>query len=84
MTMKRDHFYPRIEQIAAVRFNIGDVVAPTPLQLNPKLSNDFESRVFLKREDLQMVRSYKIRGAYNKIKSLSCPYCSLRRELHQC
>ncbi|WP_062010988.1 threonine ammonia-lyase IlvA [Aureimonas sp. AU4] len=37
----------------------------TPLQLNEHLSKRYEARVFLKREDLTPVRSYKIRGAFN-------------------
>ena len=37
---------------------------------NRNLSDKYEANILLKREDLQMVRSYKIRGAYNKIKSL--------------
>jgi threonine dehydratase len=37
----------------------------------PSLCEKFNAHVWLKREDLQMVRSYKIRGAYNKISSLS-------------
>ena len=37
---------------------------------NRELSSRYNAKVFLKREDLQIVRSYKIRGAYNKIKSL--------------
>jgi len=47
-----------------------DVVAPTPLQLNRALSARFGCNVYLKREDLQVVRSFKIRGAYNLIASL--------------
>ena len=47
-----------------------DVSSVTPLTLNERLSIEFNSRVFLKREDLQKVRSFKIRGAFNKIKSL--------------
>jgi threonine dehydratase len=43
----------------------------TPLQHNLQLSEEFGCNVYLKREDLQVVRSYKIRGAYNKISSLS-------------
>ena len=38
---------------------------PTPLQLNEHLSARYGARIFLKREDLTPVRSYKIRGAYN-------------------
>jgi threonine dehydratase len=47
------------------------VVAKTPLQFSPRLSKETGARVYLKREDLQEVRSYKIRGAYNLIASLA-------------
>ena len=47
------------------------VVTPTPLNENTNLSNEFDCTILLKREDLHIVRSYKIRGAYNKISSLS-------------
>lgn len=43
----------------------------TPLMLNENLSAEFSADIYLKREDLQPVRSYKLRGAYNKIVSLS-------------
>jgi threonine dehydratase len=46
------------------------VVLKTPLQYHRKLSEKFGCEVYLKREDLQVVRSYKIRGAYNLISSL--------------
>ena len=46
------------------------VVTHTPLELNRNLSRKFNCNVFLKREDLQIVRSYKLRGAYNMISSL--------------
>lgn len=46
------------------------VVKRTPLILNRNLSRRFSCRVFLKREDLQVVRSYKIRGAYNLLSVL--------------
>ncbi len=42
----------------------------TPLEFNKRLSKMINASVFLKREDLQQVRSFKIRGAYNKISSL--------------
>lgn len=42
----------------------------TPLELCPRLSEHTGAQVYLKREDLQQVRSYKIRGAYNLIASL--------------
>src|SRR5678815_3183797 len=42
----------------------------TPLQYNAHLSRRYHCNVYLKREDLQVVRSYKLRGAYNLMKSL--------------
>ncbi|RXK57870.1 threonine ammonia-lyase [Lacibacter luteus] len=54
---------------AALR--IKKVVHKTPLQLNRNLSKKYNCKVYLKREDLQVVRSYKLRGAYNMMSSLS-------------
>lgn len=51
--------------------NLKKVVVRTPLQLNPNLSRKYQCNVYLKREDLQVVRSYKLRGAYNMMSSLS-------------
>jgi threonine dehydratase len=48
-----------------------NVVNRTPLQLNVNLSKKYQCNVYLKREDLQVVRSYKLRGAYNMMSSLS-------------
>lgn len=50
---------------------IASVVLRTPLQYNHHLSEKYGAEVYLKREDLQVVRSYKLRGAFNKIASLS-------------
>ncbi|EMY68697.1 threonine ammonia-lyase IlvA [Leptospira vanthielii] len=47
------------------------IVFKTPLQFHSKLSASFSAQIFIKREDLQVVRSYKIRGAYNLIQSLN-------------
>jgi threonine dehydratase len=47
------------------------IVTKTPLQLNRSLSKKYHCNVYLKREDLQVVRSYKLRGAYNMMCSLS-------------
>ena len=47
------------------------VVNHTPLQFNANLSRKYQCRVYLKREDLQIVRSYKLRGAYNMMSQLS-------------
>ncbi len=46
------------------------IITKTPLQLNRNLSKKYQCNVYLKREDLQVVRSYKIRGAYNMMSSL--------------
>jgi threonine dehydratase len=48
-----------------------NVALKTPLQFHRKLSEKFGAEVYLKREDLQIVRSYKIRGAFNLIQSLT-------------
>jgi threonine dehydratase len=48
-----------------------DVVRHTPLEYNERLSEKYECDIYLKREDLQIVRSYKLRGAYNLIAQLS-------------
>ena len=47
------------------------VVYHTPLQYNANLSRKYQCSVYLKREDLQIVRSYKIRGAYNMMSQMS-------------
>lgn len=49
---------------------ISAVIAPTPLQYCPRLSQETGLEVYLKREDLQDVRSYKIRGAYYSVSKL--------------
>lgn len=46
------------------------VVVKTPLTYNHSLSKKYDCDVYLKREDLQIVRSYKLRGAYNMMSSL--------------
>ena len=56
-------------QIAQAR--ISATIAPTPLQYCPRLSHLTGAEIYLKREDLQDVRSYKIRGAVNAISQLS-------------
>jgi threonine dehydratase len=58
-------------EVITAKEQLSKVVAATPLTQNLNLSDEFKSTVLLKREDLQIVRSYKIRGAYNKISSLN-------------
>ncbi len=57
--------------IDAAAKRIAGVVTPTPLQLCDRLSAATGATVYLKREDLQTVRSYKLRGAYNLLVQLS-------------
>jgi threonine dehydratase len=52
-------------------YRLKKVIARTPLMYNISLSRRFGCEVYLKREDLQIVRSYKLRGAYNMISTLS-------------
>jgi threonine dehydratase len=56
-----------VEQAAR---HLQGVIYPTPLLLNLGLSQTYGANVYLKREDLQVVRSYKIRGAYHKMLTL--------------
>ena len=59
-----------LNEIKLAHKQLKDVVMHTPLSKSVNLSDEFAANIFLKREDLQIVRSYKIRGAYNKISSL--------------
>ncbi|MEL1253025.1 threonine ammonia-lyase IlvA [Flavobacterium sp. DGU38] len=59
------------DEVLNAKKQLENVVAATPLTQSLNLSDEFKSTVLLKREDLQIVRSYKIRGAYNKISSLT-------------
>jgi threonine dehydratase len=54
-----------------LKAKVYDVAIESPLELAPRLSRRLANKVFLKREDLQPVFSFKIRGAYNKIAQLS-------------
>ncbi|OFT83745.1 threonine ammonia-lyase IlvA [Corynebacterium sp. HMSC29G08] len=57
--------------IQAAQARISSVIEPTPLQYCPRLSEQYGANIYLKREDLQDVRSYKIRGAYYGISRLN-------------
>ena len=64
-------YKPTLEAVKQAAERISKVVVKTPLGESFTYSKKYAANVFLKREDLQQVRSYKIRGAYNKISSLS-------------
>lgn len=59
-----------VEDILIAYQKLKDVVAHTPLQKNERLSEKYECNIYIKREDLQHVRSFKLRGAYYKIKRI--------------
>lgn len=60
-----------VRGILQAQTRVYDVCVETPLQYAPRLSKMLNNRVYLKREDQQPVFSFKLRGAYNKIASLS-------------
>jgi len=64
--MAADNYIERI-----LKARVYDVASETPLDHAARLSTRLENRVMLKREDLQPVFSFKLRGAYNKIAHLS-------------
>ena len=64
-------YFPQLQDINRAKINLKDVITQTPLQKNLNLSDEFQANILLKREDLQVVRSYKLRGAYNKIAHLT-------------
>lgn len=70
MKTKENQHRLTIDAINKARKNIAGIVVTTPLQENLRLSRSLKAKILLKREDLQPVRSYKLRGAYHKIKTL--------------
>ncbi|WP_185869688.1 threonine ammonia-lyase [Blattabacterium cuenoti] len=71
MKNKLQGYFPSYEDVIRAKNILKNIIYETPLQKNFLLSEKYKANIFLKREDLQIIRSYKIRGAYNKIKSLS-------------
>ncbi|MGB0522515.1 MAG: threonine ammonia-lyase IlvA [Flammeovirgaceae bacterium] len=63
-------YYPQLSEIEKAYQRLKGVVVNTPLLENHNLSEKLQANIYFKREDLQVVRSYKIRGAYNKMSSL--------------
>ena len=68
--MSETKYFPTVEAIDKASQVLDELLEPTPFQRNANLSDIYDAEVYLKREDLQMVRSYKIRGAYNKIRTI--------------
>ena len=59
-----------IKNVEIATTSLRELFPQTPLQKNEFLSQKYDAEVFLKREDLTPVRSYKIRGAFNSIQSV--------------
>lgn len=76
--MEKELFYHQVQESPTVSVEgireaaqrLQNVAAHTPLTYSHTLSKKFQCQVFLKREDLQVVRSYKLRGAYNMLSTL--------------
>lgn len=71
MTTTRSAQLVKIDNVYKAAERLNGIAVKSQLTRNENLSNKFQANVYLKREDLQVVRSYKIRGAYNKMASLS-------------
>lgn len=65
------HYIPQLADIEKAAERLQGVVQKTPLMSNLSFSERFEANIQFKREDLQVVRSYKIRGAHNRISQLN-------------
>jgi len=64
-------YFPALEDVKLAAERLKHIVFKTPLAANRTASEMYEANILFKREDLQQVRSYKIRGAYNKMATLN-------------
>jgi threonine dehydratase len=64
-------YYPTVEAIKSAAEKLQGIAFESPLERHERFSKAYDCNMLFKREDLQQVRSYKIRGAYNKISSLT-------------
>ena len=64
------NYSPEIKSIEEATQRLNGIIRKTPLEYNHTYSERYQANVYFKREDQQNVRSYKIRGAYNKMASL--------------
>ncbi len=68
--MAETGYLPSVDSVVTAAKILDEIIEPTPMTPNADLSEKYGAEVYLKREDLQIVRSYKIRGAYNKIRTI--------------
>ena len=71
MEVETKPYRPTIASVEAAARKLEGISSVTPLISNHQYSKQFDANIHFKREDLQQVRSYKIRGAYNKMSSLT-------------
>lgn len=71
MTTTVQPYRPQLADVQQARYLVNQVALRTPTTVNKNLSLQYQATIGLKREDLQIVRSYKLRGAYHKIATLS-------------
>ena len=64
-------YFPTLKNVKAAATRLSDIAIVSPLSKNMRYSNHYGCNIMFKREDLQQVRSYKIRGAYNKMSTLN-------------
>ena len=64
-------YFPTLKNVKAAATHLSDIAIVSPLAKNMRYSNHYGCNIMFKREDLQQVRSYKIRGAYNKMSTLN-------------
>jgi threonine dehydratase len=71
MNKVKSSYRPQLSDVHQARYIVGKVALRTPTTISKNTSLRSAANVWYKREDLQVVRSYKLRGAFNKIASLS-------------
>lgn len=64
-------YFPTVKSIKSAAEKLQGIASISPLEEHQRFSDKYYCKMLFKREDLQQVRSYKIRGAYNKISSLT-------------
>ena len=69
-------YYPFLQSIKEASYKLKKIFKETPLIYSNEFSDKYQANIYLKREDLTPVRSYKIRGAYNKMNYLQEKYNS--------
>ncbi|MEA3383076.1 MAG: threonine ammonia-lyase [Campylobacterota bacterium] len=60
-----------IDNINKAKKRLNGIIRPTPMAFAPILSKNLNANIYLKKENLQLTGSFKLRGAYNKIATLS-------------